>query len=319
MYRVMLFSPPNQPQKVVPYTMKISDSEKEKILRLLKHVNDRVISKKKLYKEDQPAFTILKISPSLFVLIGQGVKGNATLVRNAQIGRGYFSRVKGGFLFMATPKNMFSDCEDYAIKIYNVAHYHQVQRDPMQDLVKEAYCCKQLYGFGEAVSSLDKEHYYLIMPRLPGNTLKNIDLNHYSLEAIFTCFYQVFDQVERLHQAKIAHGDLHTDNVQYDELTQHASILDFGLSIIDAKVEYQRRDWTRLFADVAAKLKNHRMKPTSSDSISQAEIDQLCVFFQEECQQSRLPSWQSKQFIDRLVALYQTLKADHMCTPMELG
>lgn len=84
------------------------------------------------------------------------------------------------------------------------------------------------------VKSIDKENQTILLEFIEGDRLSEV-LNNYPEKKQFEVMGKVGQQVARLHENNIIHGDLTTSNVILKE--NQTYIIDFGLGFISGKIE----------------------------------------------------------------------------------
>ena len=82
----------------------------------------------------------------------------------------------------------------------------------------------------------DKEDYKIKMQFIEGKKLSE-NLDSFSLEKQKFILRSLGEEVAKLHNNNIIHGDLTTSNFIYDEKTNKLYFIDFGLGFISQKIE----------------------------------------------------------------------------------
>ncbi|MBA3661968.1 MAG: phosphotransferase [Gammaproteobacteria bacterium] len=214
---------------MLSYDMSVSEEEWTAIQHLINSNADPVISKKdtNLYNQ-APRYTVIKINQNNFFLIADGRGRDKKTNPHAFFGKGAFARVKGAVQFLKKKGGYQPDDKGYAVKIYNRGHLED--EDTFKDILDEAKYFKQAYGsVGKVIRSNDKSKVYFIMPKLPGITLDQIDYASLSLNQLIQIIMATIFELIRFQDMGIAHGDIKSDNILFDQTSGRAYFIDFGV------------------------------------------------------------------------------------------
>lgn len=208
------------------------------ITNLINTVNNPVIRKRDFRLNNPiPRYTILKASNNAIYLLGDGKREN---IANAYLGDGAFGRVKGACRFFSDNNTYKFHNNEYAVKIF---YREYISSSLFSEKVKnECNYFKMVYGYAELVKSNDNKHIYLIMPKLPGMSLNQINFENFTFTEILKILLACTKELMRIHEIGIIQGDIKGDNILYDHESQKAFAIDFNESSDIGQESYREYD-----------------------------------------------------------------------------
>ena len=132
------------------------------------------------------------------------------------------------------------ETENSIIKIRREKLYRHPQLDKKITKRRTKSEIKILKKASEIISapipSPQKKPNQIEMTKIEGKKL-SLTLNKYSKKTKQEIMFQIGKNLAKLHLNNIAHSDLTTSNIIYNEKTKQISFIDFGLSSLNAKYE----------------------------------------------------------------------------------
>lgn len=205
------------------YHIRFTPHEYEELNTILPDLAAVITSKKRYRGCIKLRYTILKTGEDQYFVTGLGSNHQPNC---AFLGRGGFGHAKAVGSLKRTAEGFRLADELYVIKkFYDI---------PLVKIKKEADFFKEVYGIGHLIElpypKKNGAHAYLLMPKFRGKTPYELDPRAWELSDVCELIVAIYEALSYIHAKNILHGDVSLANVIYDQSTNRAYFIDFGLS-----------------------------------------------------------------------------------------
>ncbi|KTD11249.1 protein kinase domain-containing protein [Legionella jamestowniensis] len=204
------------------YSIEVTQQDMVSINKLIRESapSAQVLRKNATYVElPSPKYTLLIVESGIY-LIGDGKRKDK---KNAFLG--------SGTNFGSTVKvcvKLEEENGEYHLthKLYAVKKYNKV----LPEMEKEIGLMKKIYGFGEILFDDKKDKTYLLMPKIPGVELANVNFQEVNERELMDIVANIIKELVTINKQKILHGDVNPKNIFYDRGSGRVYFTDFGSS-----------------------------------------------------------------------------------------
>lgn len=145
------------------------------------------------------------------------------------IGKGGYGYVKEAWRVTKSDHSVFFSDKKYVLKKFYLDKTDETVRPTLKNIKNELYFFNLVYGNSAEIYKYSKTGLpSIIMPRLDGVPLCDLDPKSKPLSLLKDLLAQLYIAYSSLRALNIIHGDINWDNILYCEKTHKAFVIDFG-------------------------------------------------------------------------------------------